>query len=48
MQTQKSTTQQINKIIEFRQAIYRQVFTQEQDAQMELLDALTSSGPIRN
>jgi hypothetical protein len=47
MTTQQSTTQQINKIIEFRQAIYQQAFSQEADAQFELLDALTSSGPIR-
>ena len=47
MTTQQSTTQQINKIIEFRQAIYQHAFSQEQDAQFELLDALTSSRPIR-
>jgi hypothetical protein len=47
MQAQKSTTQQFNKIIEFRQAIYQHGFSQEADAQFELLDALTSSGPIR-
>lgn len=46
MQTQNSTTQQLNKIIEFRQTIYQQAFSQERDAQFELLDALTSSGPI--
>lgn len=46
MTTQKSTTQQINKIIKFRQAIYQQAFSQEQDAQFELLDALSSSGAI--
>jgi hypothetical protein len=47
MQAQKSTTQQFNKIIEFRQTIYQYSFSQEADTQLELLDALTSSGPIR-
>jgi hypothetical protein len=46
METQTSTTQQLNKIIEFRQDIYQHAFSQEQDAQFELLDALTSSGAI--
>ena len=47
MKTQTSTTQpDVNKLIEFRQAIYEHAFPQERDAQFELLDALTSSGPI--
>ena len=46
MDTQNSTTQQVNKLIEFRQAIYQQAFRQERDAQFELLDALSSSGAI--
>jgi hypothetical protein len=46
MQTQHSTNQQVNKIIEFRQAIYQNAFRQEGEAQFELLDALTASGAI--
>jgi hypothetical protein len=36
--------QQLNRIIEFRQAISRDAFRRERDAQFELLDALTSHG----
>lgn len=38
-----STTEQLNKIIEFRQTIYEQVLTKNRDAQFELLDALLST-----
>jgi hypothetical protein len=40
--------EQFNKLIEFRQAIYRQGLTRAQDAQFELLDALLLSPPIRS
>jgi hypothetical protein len=43
MQTQTSTTQQINRLIEFRQVTYQHAFSRERDAQFELLDALTAS-----
>jgi len=43
MQKQTSTTQQINRLIEFRQATYEQAFSRERDAQFELLDALTAN-----
>jgi hypothetical protein len=46
MKKQDSTTQQVNKLIAFRQAIYDHGLTQERDAQFELLDALSSSGAI--
>lgn len=46
MKTKKSTTQQVNKLIEFRQAVHQNGFSRERDAQFELLDALTSSGAI--
>lgn len=39
----KTTTQQINRINEFRQAIYHCAFWKEQDAQFELLDALSAA-----
>ena len=41
MQQQKqSTTEQINNLIEFRQAIYENGLTDYRDAQFELIDAL--------
>lgn len=43
MQKQTSTTQQVNRLIEFRQATYEHAFSREKDAQFELLDALTAS-----
>jgi hypothetical protein len=46
MNTSTSTNEQLNKLIEFRQAVYEQGFTQRRDAQFELLDALLLAGPI--
>lgn len=43
-----STNQQLNNLIEFRQAVYRHGFKQERDAQFELLDALTANQGIRS
>jgi hypothetical protein len=42
MKTQ-TTTKQLNRLIEFRQVIYECAFRQEQDAQFELLDALSAT-----
>ena len=39
----KTTTQQINRINEFRQVIYECAFWKERDAQFELLDALSAT-----
>jgi hypothetical protein len=33
--TQKSTQEQLNKLIEFRQTVYEQLLTSRQDAQFE-------------
>ena len=38
--------EQSDKLIEFRQAIYRQGLTRAQDAQFKLVDALLLSPPI--
>lgn len=46
MNTPTSTNEQLNKLIEFRQAIYEQGLTERRDAQFELLDALMLAGPI--
>jgi hypothetical protein len=43
---QANTQEQFNKLIEFRQEIYDQVFTARQDAQFQLLDALLSKGKV--
>lgn len=40
--------EQSDKLIEFRQAIYRQGLTRAQDAQFKLVDALLLSPPIRS
>lgn len=48
METQHSTKQQVNKLIEFRQAIYDNGLSQERDAQFELVDAVTVSGALRS
>jgi hypothetical protein len=48
MQQPRSTNQQLNKLIEFRQALYQQGFPKRRDAQFELLDALLLSPPIRS
>ena len=39
----KTTTQQINRVDAFRQAVYACAFQKEQDAQFELLDALSAT-----
>jgi hypothetical protein len=46
MQKSTSTNRQLNNLIEFRQAIYEQALQHEQDAQFELLDALTANQGI--
>lgn len=46
MKTQLSIQEQLNKLTEFRQIIYRQFFTTRRDAQFELLDALLSKGKV--
>jgi hypothetical protein len=48
MSNQASTTEQFNKLIAFRQALYAHGLTQARDAQFELLDALLLSGPIHS
>jgi len=40
MNTQTSTKENLNRIIDFRQGIYEAGFTKASDAQFELLDAL--------
>lgn len=47
MNNSTSTTDQLNKLIEFRQAVYTRGLTQRRDAQCDLLDALLVSGPIQ-
>ena len=46
MKNQKSTKQDINKLIEFRQAIYANALQTRRDALFDLLDALLSAGPV--
>ena len=46
MTTHESTKENINKLIEFRQAVYEQGFLVRRDALFDLLDALLSEGPI--
>ena len=46
MDTQITTQEQLNKLIEFRQTVYDQFFTARQDAQFELLDALLVKGKV--
>jgi hypothetical protein len=43
---QKSTKENINKLIEFRQAIYENGMLARRDAMFDLLDALISEGPV--
>ncbi|MCD4686847.1 MAG: transposase [Anaerolineae bacterium] len=47
MSTKPSTTKQLNKIIEFRQAVYEQGLVRERDAQFDLMDALLLSPVIQ-
>jgi len=44
--TQNSTQEQLNRLIEFRQTIYDQFLTARRDAQFETLDALLLKGRI--
>jgi len=44
----ESTTQQLNNLIEFRQAVYERGLLRARDAQFELIDALLLSGSIRS
>ena len=44
----QSTDKHINKLFEFRQALYQHGFSSLKDAQFELVDALLLSGPIRS
>ena len=46
MKTQETTQENVNKIIEFRQAIYANAFPKRRDALFETWDALTLSGEI--
>jgi len=46
VKNQKSTKQDINKLIEFRQAIYANALQTRRDALFDLLDALLSAGPV--
>ena len=46
MTKQESTKQDINKLIEFRQAIYDHAFLSRRDALFDLLDATLSEGPV--
>jgi hypothetical protein len=43
---QETTKQDINKLIEFRQAIYANALQSRRDALFDLLDALLSAGPV--
>jgi hypothetical protein len=46
MNTQNSTQEQLNKLIEFRQTVYDRFLTVRQDTQFELLDALLIKGRV--
>ena len=46
MQKESSTTEQINKLSEFRQAVYTYGLNGERDAQFELVDALLLSPTV--
>jgi len=48
MNTQTSTKENLNRIIDFRQGIYEAGFTKASDAQFELLDALLLTLAIRS
>jgi hypothetical protein len=41
-----STKENINKLIEFRQAVYEQGMSARRDAMFDLLDALIAQGPV--
>lgn len=40
------TKENVNKLIEFRQAIYEHSITYRRDAVFDLLDAMLSKGPV--
>lgn len=44
MKTQASTKENINRLIEFRQAVYTRIFRKRRDALFDTLDALLSGG----
>lgn len=46
MNQQATTKENINKLIEFRQAVYERGITQRRDAVFDLLDAMLSEGPV--
>jgi hypothetical protein len=46
VEQQATTKENINKIIEFRQAVYQNGMTARRDAQFELLDALVAEGQV--
>jgi len=48
MQNHTPTDKHLNRLIQFRQAVYRSGFTQRRDAQFELLDALLLAGPVHS
>lgn len=48
MEKQNSTTQQLNKLNEFRQDVYNQVLLKAQDTQQELVDAILEGAQIRS
>ncbi len=48
MTTKPSTTEQLNKFIEFRQSIYEQALTHERDAQYELIEAMLLSPSVQS
>ena len=48
MDKQISTTQQLNKLIEFRQVVYEQVLLKARDTQFELIEALLEGERIRS
>jgi hypothetical protein len=48
MQTKPSTTEQLNKFIEFRQWVYEQALTHERDAQFELIEAILFSPAVQS
>ena len=48
MTTKTSTTEQLNKFIEFRQWVYDQALTHERDAQFELIEAILFSPAVQS
>ena len=48
METTRSPEEQRNRLIEFRQRVYQRGFTKLRDAELDLVDALLLSGPVRS